>query len=244
MFRVAIVDDDIVFCSKLQNYIEIVWGTNNFADDFCNGREFIEALDKGNKYDIVFLDIEMPFINGFEAGSTLRALDKDENVYIVYVSSYTERLTQLFALHPFDFLTKPVDFDTFKNVWNKIITDINLHKKRIEITYKREHILIPISDITYIEALSRRIIIHTVDGNSIESYEQISSIYGRIILENSFFIRPHKSYIVNRQYIDRYDKSSITIGNISIPIGRSYRQNIYSDLFDYSMMKGTEDNDD
>lgn len=238
MFRIAIVDDDINVCTQITEYLGGSLGNTGYSvDEFANGLEFVEAFNNLSTYDIVFLDIEMPHLDGFLTGQKIRELDQDENIYIVYVSSHTDALTKFFAIHPFDFLTKPVDFDSFQKILNNIIKDINAHTRRIEFTYNRTQLLLPINKITYIEALNRKVLVHTQDGPVYDIYEKLSSLYERINGDHPCFIRPHKSFIVNRQHIDRYDKHFIVIDNISIPIGAMYRQQFFNELYCDTIMR-------
>ena len=102
MYRIAICDDDVkmrrLLCQAAEGY-----GAACEVDEFSDGMELLEC---NTQYDILFLDIDMPRMNGIETAERIRRTDR--RVKIIYVTGYQDYMSRSFAVHPFSFLLKPV----------------------------------------------------------------------------------------------------------------------------------------
>src|ERR1041385_5395709 len=88
----------------------------------ANGREAIEAI-KSNKPDIVFLDIQMPELGGFEV---LESFERQETPYIIFVTAYDQYAVRAFEVHAFDYLLKPFDRERFDTAWQRVKAQIKV----------------------------------------------------------------------------------------------------------------------
>ncbi len=223
MFRIAITDDDFSLCTQIDNYLKKIFMLDKISvDDYSDGIELINAMKTGETYNIVFLDIEMPCYNGIETAKIIRELDPMENIYIIYVSSHEDNLIPLFDFHPFGFLTKPVIYEDFKALMQKLLNKERQDELRISVAVKRDILNIPINDIMYIESLGRKIILHLKDNSSIESYETLHTIITKLNSICDFFIQIHRAYIVNVHFVDIYNPQFVSIHGNKIPIGPKY----------------------
>ena len=102
MYRIAVCDDDIQMQRFLCSAIEEA-GIACTVEKFSNGAEL---LRDEKEYDILFLDIDMPVVNGMDAARQLRR--RDRRAKIIYVTGYQDYMQRSFAVHPFSFLVKPV----------------------------------------------------------------------------------------------------------------------------------------
>lgn len=223
--RIAIVDDELIICTKLENMLKEFFATKiTCINDFCDGKDFIDEISTGTRYDIVFLDIEMASFDGYVTGNKIRELDPNETIYIVYISCHTENLSQFFKLHPFDFITKPFEQEKVNSVMINIFKDINAKKQRLEIVNKKQITYIPLVEIAYLESYKRLSILHLVNGTEVSTYKKLDDLQCELNQLSKTFYRIHRSYIVNWQYVDTIENDNVYIGNKPIKISRTYKQ--------------------
>lgn len=181
------------------------------------------------KTEVLFLDIDMPGMNGLELRRRLEA----DNVCI-FITSYPDYAVESFELNALDFLVKPIDRERFKTTMQRLEDYLSLRHKAslfegslgvdtIFIKDGHEQVKITVHDILYLEALKdyTRIVTPT------KKY-CVLSILGNLLEETAFnnFIRIHRSYAVQRNYIRRITAQQVVMDEISLPIGRSYKQSL------------------
>jgi DNA-binding LytR/AlgR family response regulator len=134
---------------------------DTIVDTYVSGESLIQAFKKGKSYDLIYLDIKMSNLNGFETAKVLR--DIDNRVIIIFVTSLTDYIFNCFEYRPFWFITKPINEEKFKYVFFKAITAIRNSKTKEYSFFTRENGLISLelSKIIYLESVLRRIIIVT-----------------------------------------------------------------------------------
>lgn len=223
MINIAICDDNIIFCSELEDTI-LKYGNKNCLDFnieiFYSGKDFLNNND--NTYDILFLDIEMDILNGIDIGKKIRNEIKNEEMKIVYVSAHKDYAMELFEIRPFNFLIKPIDEGCLIKTLDKIIDNLKLKVKnfiyKIGHEYKKE----VISNIIYFESQGRMIKMTTL-YKTIIFYGNLKEICKE--LEKYNFLSPHKSYLVNYAYIKLFEYEQLVLINDEIvPIGKTKRK--------------------
>lgn len=186
----------------------------------------VEALLylRDNPVNVVFLDIQMPKLNGIE----FIQLAGNKPKYI-FTSAYPQYAVKGFELDVIDFLEKPFSYDRFLKAIQKVLQQVDQLEKGPEdyMFVKKSNQLqaVNYADICYVESYRNTIIIHT-DSSSIDSVVTISDTENK--LPPSLFTRIHKSYIIANSRISIIDKETVTIrcGNQLkvIPMGDSYRK--------------------
>lgn len=182
----------------------------------------------GRLFDVYILDIMMPKINGIELGKRIRTFG--ENTPIVYLTSFKEYGYQAFGVQARDYLLKPVAskklvmvLENIYSSWQKERTDFFCVKA------KEGMHNISLWDLVYVERIGRSIVYHMRDGSILTGLtirdkfeEEVASI-----LENPRFIQPHKSYLVNMQYIKDFMATELIMeeGTL-VPISRNRRGEI------------------
>ena len=117
--RIAICDDNNDYINTIENYIERLKTPATEWDPYERGENLVFAYtDNNERYDVIFLDMEMKELNGIETANKIRNID--EHVIIVFITSYTEYMKDSFKCSPFRFLVKPVDFNEFQEVFYDI----------------------------------------------------------------------------------------------------------------------------
>lgn len=191
-----------------------------------------EWLSK-NDADLIFLDIEMPGINGIEFARKLPS-----GTMVVFTTAYTDYAVDGFDVDALDYLVKPIDPDRFNKAVDRAIaykaivdeakadaTDYSVDF--IIVKADRKYVRVKLDNILFVEGLKDYVIIHLSDKKvvtrmTIKAMEET--------LPGKKFLRANKSYIVNKDMIDSFDNNDITIGTTEIAIGLSYRETVLSEL--------------
>lgn len=193
-YQIAICDDDVKMRRFLQQVItdSVISCT---VEEFVNGAELLQNY---RGYDILFLDIDMPGINGIETAGRIRRTDR--RVKIIYVTGYQDYMSRSFAVHPFSFLIKPVEKEEIIRQLKEALLYSEKEEKgiplRIQTTEGVEEIMI--SDLYYLEYQSRKLRFVLRHGEfmvrgKISEYVKRLAPYG--------CISPHKSFIVNLYHV-------------------------------------------
>jgi len=223
MINIAVVDDDPYILSQLSNIFQRYFQDVNYKqDDYYDGIEFVNSLSE-ESYDIVFMDIEMQHMSGKTAIETLRAVDEHEKVYVIYISAHTDRVVDLFKLHPFDFLEKPLVPEQIINVLDKILAKRNTDNQYISLIINRKEVCLPVSDIMWIQSYGHKLLIK-INGQNEECccYMKLDVLFTRLKEISSSFMRIHASYVVNRQFVKKYMKHTVLIDEVELPISQKY----------------------
>lgn len=225
-FSVIIIDDEPLSHKVLQNHIAKI-PQLQLSGDFFNAADagiFLET----NRTDILLLDIKMPEITGLEF---LRSLP--EKPITIFITAFRDYALEGFELGVIDYLLKPVHFNRFEIAINRAIDFLQLANAANSVETKDKSgfdlmikdgsrkIMIDYRDIIYAQGLKDYTILQATNKKyvvkgSVKTFENY--------LPGDFFIRVHKSFIVAKHTIKLIHKNKIEIGNITIPIGRSFKE--------------------
>lgn len=198
-------------------------GLKTDIDIFINDNDLYKEIESED-YDLIFIDIEPPIINGVEVGRYIRENLKCEDIQIVYISGDERYAMELFESHPLNFLIKPVDYDKIRKVIDRYLLISGIDKNIF--SYKKGHRYnsVRMSDILFFESNGRKIIINMRTGTD-EFYGMIDQIYEK--LDKKEFLNIHKSFIVNCNYIKEIGYEYIVMFNgRKLPISKMRRKMI------------------
>lgn len=200
--NIAICDDELEICSQVERLLEAILKEKSIEyniDVYNKGKELCGEM-KRTEYDLVFLDIELPEMNGVDIGRCIREELGNEKVQIAYISAKEGYAMELFEYRPINFLVKPLDKDKVERVVRKylIISEQDNHL----FAYKKgtDFYKIPLSKILRFEGRGRKVAVVTKDGED-EFYDSMENIYQRVKGHKFLFI--HKSTIVNYEHIKK-----------------------------------------
>ena len=168
---------------------------------FSDGETLLS--DEGEK-DILFLDIEMPGMNGIYVGNELKM--RNENIIIFIVTSHSEYLDEAMRFHVFRYLSKPLDKQRFFRNMKDAVDLYNSTTVKIPIETKQGVHTLPASSIVAIEAQGRKITVHTVKGD----FESVHTIkYWENLLPKNHFFQTHRSFIINFEHVTDFDHTLV-----------------------------------
>ena len=204
--RIAICDDDELFIEQLDHYLTEYFGRNKLKQPEIHTYTSGEALLKETtSFDIIFLDIEMSGQNGIYVGKRLK--EKYPKLIIIIITSFAEYLDDAMRFQVFRYLSKPIDKNRLFRNMKDAVTMYSYSDKKIILETKEGTAIISASDIIFIEAKGRKIIVYAKDGSHYVSIHNMN--YWMEALDLPDFFRTHRSYIVNLEYVSFFDHSLI-----------------------------------
>ncbi|MBQ5870727.1 MAG: response regulator transcription factor [Lachnospiraceae bacterium] len=226
--RIAVCDDEELFRIEFKSVLyKVLINAEYDIDTFSGGSSLYEAFLK-NPFDLVFLDIEMPGLDGITLAKRLRAVS--ENVQIVFLTSHIEYALEGYEVNALRYLVKPVDMNKLSEVL-KYIQDKKNNSRQIMIKQEGEDIVIDISDIIYMESMDKNVRIVTSKSEYITRYN-ISDYEEE--LKNSGFLRIHRGYLISLSKVKKIVKNDVVMdGDISLPVSRSNIKTLKDALYAY-----------
>lgn len=235
MIQVAICDDDMTTTSQIEEYIrqiEIEQHIQVQSRIFFDGKSFIQSVESGEVYDLIYLDVEMPLMKGLDAAKKLREMDIPS--LIIYISNYETYCEPMIETEPFRFLRKPInDMDLFRKYFMSAYKKLENKKEYYTYSYKKIHHKVNINDIMYFESNNRKIYMHT-NGNFPDDvfYDQLDNVQKDLESKSCTFIRIHQSYLVNNTYINTAQHDIVILVNgTELPISEKRQKEIQRKLF-------------
>ena len=190
MIKIAICDDDLITLNHTKEIIENYDKKDLQIYSYKSGEKLLESKEK---FDIIFLDIDMNGINGIEAAKKIRVYDK--KVKIIYVTNYTDYTYSAFSVNAFGYLVKPIKEEDLHKQLDEALSYMKEEEEcLVEFITEDGLVRIDINKIYYFEYVSRKILMKTSDKTYI--------IRGKISVINDEmkkfgFEMPHKSFVVN-----------------------------------------------
>lgn len=203
--RILICDDDDLIIEQIKKYLKNYFEYNHLKcpETVCYSDGESLLADKGDK-DILFLDIEMPGMNGIYIGKELKKAN--ENIIIFIVTSYSEYLDEAMRFRVFRYLSKPLDKQRFFRNMKDAIDLYNTMTVKIPIETKQGVHTLPASSIIAVEAIQRKVIVHTTQRD----FESIHNMqyWGNLLPKNCFF-QTHRSFIINFEHVTDFDHTLV-----------------------------------
>lgn len=234
--KVCIVDDEIAFSKKVD---ERVCGYFSEKDEavtiaqYCDSYSLLNALEGGLKFDIYFLDIEMPDISGIELARKIRAAD--ESVYIVLLTSYEKYAIPGYKIGAYYYILKHEYLSEIPFVLDRIRTETWGRKKREQyylIQNETSGNRIKLNDILYLKKEKKYVRFHLMDGKEYKERVSLGKAYGELLQEQ--FVYVDKGCIINMNHVVGWTSSVIKleIGTdvIEIPMSRRMSSDVKDQL--------------
>lgn len=227
MVKVAVCDDENEIVNLIEKILMEASEMNHISLDievFYSGEALEKAVVNGVRYDLLYLDIHMDGESGIIAAQNIRKVD--ENLLIIYVSSYDRYLMELFRLDVFDFIKKPIPPDVFIKTFLAAYQRICTRKIYFPFKYKNEEHKILCSEIVFFESSGRQIQIYMKNGEIEIFNDKLNEVEERLQTGKIPFIRLHQSYLANFHWIKACTKTKvIMINGQQLPISEDRQKN-------------------
>ena len=220
-YKVAIVDDDEGAVESIRQCLdsyEKEFGVSFISDVFRDGASFLSCY-KPN-YDIVFMDIDMPKLNGLVAAKSLRTMD--ENVALVFITNLAKYAIKGYEVDAKDYILKPLNYAAFKIKMKRILSGIKKSDdKNILISVNGNIVKINERSIYYVEISNHSIIYHTQSGDY-TTYGTMKQV--EKTLSSKLFFRCNSGYLVNLDHISGVNGNEVIVGDAALLISRARRK--------------------
>ncbi len=235
MYQAVMVDDEPEILQANKTMLINAFQQKNTTvafDYFTDGEAFLKTLNNHIHYDILFLDIEMPHMDGITLCKQIREISPD--ALVIFISNKEELVFQSFEVSPFRFIRKSELSSLIPSLTDAIIVELN----------RRSPVSLKITDaggdiisfdprtILYAEAQRKECLIVTKQGKQLIRYKFMDL---ENLLSQHHFVKIHRSYLVNMDYISRITKTSVILTDkTELPISRGSSEKIKQTFITYS----------
>lgn len=236
--KIAICDDDN---QELLEISQLVYEylSCSLAEDKIELRRFessmklLAQIESGNHFDIFLLDVIMPNVNGIELASEIRKTDQVAK--IIFLTSSSEFAVESYSVGAFNYLLKPIQKDQLFSVLEKACYDMSSGLKQyIVVKTPTSLAKVFLHELIYIEVIGRTVYFHQNSGVTIESTSTIAQVE-TVLLKDKRFIKPHRSYIINLDYVKNLSQDGLkTTNGLSIPLSRNVFKKVKQAYIDHS----------
>ncbi|MGM9592992.1 MAG: LytR/AlgR family response regulator transcription factor [Candidatus Onthomonas sp.] len=228
--RVAVVEDDPVCASQLVRYLEQYReesGRSYEVDQFSDGLEIAERYRP--VYSIVFMDIEMPHMNGMDAARYIRRWDTE--VILIFITNMARYAIRGYEVGALDFVLKPVNYVAFRMKMDKALAALQSREQKSLLISEADGLRrIPTGDIYYMEVRNHRLLIHTT-GGVYQAGGSLQEMEAKLVGLN--FVRCNKGYLVNLRHITLIKSDSVMVGGDELLISRRRKEQFLLAVTDY-----------
>ena len=241
MLRLAVCDDNIDELSNMARLIDLYRISKHLNCEyivFSSGFELVSALEKGRQFDIYCLDIMMPGFTGIEVAKAIRGFNK--TAPILFFTSSPEFALESYCVKAINYVLKPISKEKLFFTLDELLEQINAEKDEDAIIVKSNDGIqkIVISNLVFAEVIGRNVLYHLRSGRVIGCTEPFSSVCDNL-LKYACFIKPHRSYLVNMQYVDTIEIHQITLQTLSaIPVAQGKAKEMKQQYLNYQMEGG------
>ena len=220
MLKIAICDDEPLFCRLLEEKLEARLNASGLPFRVFRYSSGEQLPMTG--YNILFLDIRMPGINGMELARRLR--ENGNSCAIIFITVIKEQVFDAFEVEAVDYLCKPLDDIRLSHALDRAIRYVGERDSRMLLVRTGSRLRsIRMDDILYCEVINRKVLLHLrTGGEVVEYYSRLSDVEKQL---DSRFLKCHRSYLVNLDHLSECSKNTLTLtGGVQIPLSESHRR--------------------
>ena len=231
MINIAVCDDNPIFLKEIIALIDKVYTDEHTIISFSNAQALLSHIEdySENCIDIIITDIEMPGMNGVSMAKALKPLYP--RLQFVFITNYTDYIQDVFSVDPVYYILKPVDPQKLLEALEMAVAEIDAgNRNAINITSKKKVLRIRYDEIKYVESYMRTILVHEIRRNT-EILMKLDDFQKQL---PSFFIRTHKSYLVNMNMVRSISNNRIELfsGEI-VPVAKAKFPEIKKTILHY-----------
>lgn len=230
MIRIGIIEDEENTYLTIKEYLTTFFNKNNKEiniEYFNTAEKLLSNYDVG--FDLIFMDINLPKMNGLEASKKIR--EKDNLVMIIFVTSLAQYAIKGYEVNAFDYIVKPINYYSFELKLTRVLKKLDSkNEKFILINNKQVKRKVSLSNIKYIEVMKHVLIFHTIEGDFCSS-----GILKNVVdeVKGSSFYLCNQCYLVNLKYVDRVEGYNLYIDDEKLLISHPKKKEFMKVLNDY-----------
>lgn len=240
MIRIAICDDDKNVTEKIQSFI--MARNENVESElgiscYQSGEEFLQAVEEGAQFHIVFMDIEMDKVNGIEVGYILRNRSSCDDVIMIYISSHNSYVEELLDVGSIRFIRKPIEEEKLEYAFRRALNQAQGYKdiihrgKVFHFKVGAVKYSVKADEIAYMKAIKQEVEVYVFDRLE-KKISRLERFYGNLAstlkqLPPGQFIHCERAHIINLDLVCQFTSDIFTLMDqqkTEVPIGRTYAQ--------------------
>ena len=226
MLKIAICDDDLQELSLISGLLNLYKTEKNVAfiyDVFTNAIELLEAM-KRQVYDILLLDVLMPGMNGLMAAHEIRSFDPA--VKIIFLTSSPEYAVESYAVNAYYYMLKPGTSAELFPILERIFLEFARTEETLSIMQHSSFVRISLAKLEFVEVQGKKLMFHFNDASVREIRGSLSDFEDKLLCKDNF-LKVHRSFIVNMEYIQSLSaRELITYSGQIVPISRLLHEEV------------------
>lgn len=231
MINIAIVEDEETEAKRLAEYLKRYENETDgiFFNIVCFSDGIAFLTDYKAEYDIIFMDIEMPGLDGMATAHKLRL--QDPGAILVFVTNMAQFAVKGYEVDAMDFMVKPVPYANFKLKVARAVNRLVYKRDDKLVIYGRNGAtVVIIPRIRYVEVVNHMLTFYTVDG-IISATGTLKNVEEKLVGRG--FSRVNSCYLVNLNYVTGFTDGIAELGDDKLPVSRSHRKQFMKDVADH-----------
>ncbi len=230
MLRIAIAEDDTGYAKQLKEYLTRYGQEKECeieATIYSDGDELVEGYRA--QFDIILMDVEMPFLDGMAAAAEIRKVDQE--VVIIFITNMAQYAIKGYAVDAMDYVLKPISYFAFSQRLERAVSRMKKREKHfVVIPAKGGTLKLETSQIYYVESLGHNLVFHTTHGEMVASgtMQKLEEE-----MEAYHFSRGNKGYLINLMHVDGVQDGCARIHGQLLPLSRGRKAAFLEALADY-----------
>lgn len=240
MIKIAFCDDDLSVLNEISVLLDRYRVERNQDigyTAFCSPLELLAEIEKGTRFDILFLDVVMPGENGIEAAKEIR--NYDSNVKIIFLTSSAEYAVQSYMVGAYFYQLKPIWDESFFRLMDSVLAVCEKEQTSSLILRCKSGITrIDLRQLEYCEVIHRTLFLHLTTGKVLESIGSLDDLVRQLLPYGNFY-RAHRSYLVNLEHVQDLSYRAITMSCLAeIPIPRGKYNEVKNAFLEHAFQNG------
>ena len=230
---IAVCDDEEFYRDEIKTLLAAYENETGYQFTVREWESALSMVDEmssdSKKYDLAFLDIEMPDLSGIDAAARLRSIGSD--TVICFVTAHKGYAYDAYGVDAVGYIAKPIKYTDMKKIMETAEMYIaykcdraSAEKRYLDIVSSRSNIIIDLNKVVYIEKRRNQCVFHCTDSEQI-CYDSLRNIYSR--LDHEQFLYTHQGYIANFPYIKEVLRDHVCFGSgMEAPLSRRHYESI------------------